>query len=67
MSTLYSNHVCFLLLQHSEFGFHVCGEGGEYETLVTDCPLFKKKIVMSANHMPVVLMKLFIIITGFLF
>ncbi|KAI3630446.1 hypothetical protein MIR68_011881 [Amoeboaphelidium protococcarum] len=23
-----------------EFGFHVAGEGGEYETLVLDCPLY---------------------------
>ncbi|KAF4719759.1 ATP binding domain 4, partial [Perkinsus olseni] len=25
---------------HNQFGFHVCGEGGEYETLTTDCPLY---------------------------
>ena len=25
---------------HSRFGVHVCGEGGEYETLTLDCPLF---------------------------
>ncbi len=25
------------------FDFHICGEGGEYETLVLDCPLFQKK------------------------
>ncbi|KAK7204281.1 hypothetical protein BZA70DRAFT_188687 [Myxozyma melibiosi] len=24
------------------FGSHVCGEGGEYETLVVDCPAFRK-------------------------
>ncbi|QDZ24659.1 diphthine--ammonia ligase [Chloropicon primus] len=24
-----------------QFGVHVCGEGGEYETLTLDCPLFK--------------------------
>ena len=28
-----------------QFGFNVCGEGGEYETVVFDSPLFKKKIV----------------------
>jgi diphthine-ammonia ligase len=27
---------------NKEFGFNVCGEGGEYETAVLDCPLFKK-------------------------
>ena len=24
----------------------MCGEGGEYETLTLDCPLFKKRIVV---------------------
>ena len=24
----------------------MCGEGGEFETLVLDCPLFKKQIVL---------------------
>ena len=28
----------------SKFGFNVCGEGGEYETCVFDCPLFKRAI-----------------------
>jgi len=28
---------------NEDFGFHVCGEGGEYETVTLDCPLFKKK------------------------
>ncbi|PWN26338.1 hypothetical protein BDZ90DRAFT_213706, partial [Jaminaea rosea] len=26
------------------YGAHVCGEGGEYETLTLDCPLFKRRI-----------------------
>jgi Predicted ATPases of PP-loop superfamily len=30
-----------------KFDFHICGEGGEYETLVLDCPIFKKKLVLS--------------------
>jgi diphthine-ammonia ligase len=25
-----------------EFGSHCCGEGGEFETLVLDCPLFTR-------------------------
>ena len=29
------------------YGLHVCGEGGEYETLVLDCPIFKKKLVID--------------------
>jgi diphthine-ammonia ligase len=28
----------------AEFGMNVCGEGGEYETLVLDCPLFRRKL-----------------------
>ncbi|KAJ3074123.1 ATP binding domain 4 [Podochytrium sp. JEL0797] len=28
----------------NQFGCHICGEGGEYETLTIDCPLFKKRI-----------------------
>jgi len=31
-------------------GIHVAGEGGEYESLVLDCPLFTKKIVVSKFH-----------------
>jgi diphthine-ammonia ligase len=30
-----------------KYELHVCGEGGEYESLVLDCPLFKKKIVID--------------------
>lgn len=29
------------------FNFQVCGEGGEYETLVLDCPIFKKKLELT--------------------
>ncbi|KAK0550366.1 hypothetical protein OC846_003701, partial [Tilletia horrida] len=29
---------------NSLYGAHVCGEGGEYETLTLDCPLFKRRI-----------------------
>eukprot|EP00079_Xenopus_tropicalis_P009126 XP_002932882.1 PREDICTED: diphthine--ammonia ligase isoform X1 [Xenopus tropicalis] len=31
-----------------KYGVHVCGEGGEYETLTLDCPLFKKRIVVDS-------------------
>jgi diphthine-ammonia ligase len=31
----------FLKLK-SQCGFNVCGEGGEFESAVLDCPLFKK-------------------------
>ncbi|XP_030641198.1 diphthine--ammonia ligase [Chanos chanos] len=37
------------LKQLSEkYGVHICGEGGEYETFTTDCPLFKKRIVIDS-------------------
>ena len=29
------------------FDFHICGEGGEYETLVLDAPIFKKRLVLD--------------------
>lgn len=28
------------MLLHRLYGINVCGEGGEYETLTLDCPLF---------------------------
>ncbi|XP_070776980.1 diphthine--ammonia ligase isoform X2 [Enoplosus armatus] len=31
-----------------KYGVHICGEGGEYETITLDCPLFRKKIVIDA-------------------
>lgn len=32
---------------HDKFGTHMCGEGGEFETFVTNCPLFKKRIELT--------------------
>lgn len=32
-----------------EYGVHVCGEGGEYETFTLDCPLFRKRIVVDSS------------------
>lgn len=29
---------------NKKYGLHLTGEGGEFETLVLDCPLFKKKL-----------------------
>ncbi|XP_075049195.1 diphthine--ammonia ligase isoform X2 [Mixophyes fleayi] len=34
----------------AQYGVHVCGEGGEYETLTLDCPLFMKKIVIDSTE-----------------
>lgn len=35
-----------LLAMHEKYGLNVCGEGGEYETLTLDCPLFKSRLVV---------------------
>lgn len=32
---------------HQRYQFHVCGEGGEYESLVIDSPLHKRKLVLD--------------------
>ncbi|KAF9653401.1 hypothetical protein BDM02DRAFT_3135608 [Thelephora ganbajun] len=36
-----------LLKLNSLYGSHICGEGGEYETLTLDCPLFKRRIQLT--------------------
>lgn len=33
-----------------EYNTNVCGEGGEYETLVLDCPLYKQKLVLESSE-----------------
>lgn len=32
---------------HERYQFHYCGEGGEYESIVLDCPLYKKRLVLD--------------------
>jgi diphthine-ammonia ligase len=39
-----------LVRLESECGLHVCGEGGEYETLTLDCPLFQKQIYIESTE-----------------
>jgi len=39
-----------LIKLNRDFGIHVGGEGGEYETFVIDCPLFKKRIVIGESE-----------------
>ncbi|OSD04160.1 hypothetical protein PYCCODRAFT_1407777 [Trametes coccinea BRFM310] len=36
-----------LLKLNRLYGSHVCGEGGEYETLTLDCPMFKSRIQLD--------------------
>eukprot|EP00026_Physarum_polycephalum_P004177 Phypoly_transcript_04194.p1 GENE.Phypoly_transcript_04194~~Phypoly_transcript_04194.p1 ORF type:complete len:703 (+),score=65.28 Phypoly_transcript_04194:42-2111(+) len=33
-----------------QYELNVCGEGGEYESFVLDCPLFKKRIVIDQTE-----------------
>ena len=39
----------FMKLEQS-FSFNVCGEGGEYESAVFDCPLFKHKLELVESE-----------------
>lgn len=33
-----------------KYGIHLTGEGGEYETLVLDAPMFKKRVQIAKGH-----------------
>ncbi|VDP10620.1 unnamed protein product [Heligmosomoides polygyrus] len=35
---------------HAQYGVHPCGEGGEYETFVLDCPLFRRAIHVDESE-----------------
>lgn len=39
-----------MLNMEKKYGLNVCGEGGEYETLTLDCPLFRKRIVIDKKE-----------------
>ncbi len=39
-----------LKMLSEKYKFHLSGEGGEYETLVTDCPLFKSKLKLGQTE-----------------
>lgn len=36
---------------HNQYQTNICGEGGEYETLVLDCPLYKKRLVINSSDL----------------
>lgn len=38
--SIYDTNIVFLVSSGRLYGINVCGEGGEYETLTLDCPLF---------------------------
>lgn len=41
----------FLHVMNEKYELNICGEGGEYETMTLDCPLFLKKIVIDEHEM----------------
>ncbi|KAI8597696.1 hypothetical protein EDD21DRAFT_289362, partial [Dissophora ornata] len=40
----------YLCQMNQEYDLHICGEGGEYETITLDCPLFKRRIVIDESE-----------------
>jgi len=42
--TITEKDIHALVILHKKYGVNIAGEGGEFESLVLDCPLFKKKI-----------------------
>ena len=45
LDTLYASGLFEKL--YKQYQFHMCGEGGEYESLVLDCPLYHKTLVLD--------------------
>lgn len=39
-----------LLAMKDKYGLNVCGEGGEYETLVLDCPLYTSRLIIDESE-----------------
>ena len=39
-----------LLNLHAKYGLDLCGEGGEYESLVVDSPLFRRRLVIDESE-----------------
>ncbi|KAM7300134.1 diphthine--ammonia ligase [Ixodes scapularis] len=39
-----------MLEMEKKYGLNVCGEGGEYETVTLDCPLFRRQIVIDKSE-----------------
>ena len=35
---------------NERYGIHLMGEGGEFETFVTDCPMFAKKVLVEKSE-----------------
>lgn len=45
--TLTERTISELQKLHAKYGINMAGEGGEFETLVLDCPMFIKKIIVQ--------------------
>lgn len=43
-----------LVQLNEKYGLHLCGEGGEYETLVLDSPFMKKRLVLDIENSKVI-------------
>ena len=39
---------------NARFGMHVCGEGGEYETMTVDAPIFVRRMILEQTTVEVV-------------
>ena len=44
----------YLISLEAKYGCNPCGEGGEYETLTLDCPLFRRKLIIDESQTVVV-------------
>ncbi|KAF9205593.1 ATP binding domain 4 [Haplosporangium sp. Z 27] len=40
----------YLCKMNQQYDLHICGEGGEYETVTLDCPLFKRRIIVDESE-----------------
>jgi diphthine-ammonia ligase len=52
LSSRHLNRTLLDLLPHlqtieSKYGLHVCGEGGGYESLVLDCTIYRKRLILD--------------------
>lgn len=39
-----------MIEMNKKYGLHVCGEGGEFETFVRDCPLYRQRIELKETE-----------------
>jgi len=40
----------YLKTINTKYGINICGEGGEFESFVTDCPIFQAKILITQSE-----------------